>query len=122
MPKDMETVIDYIRICLVITAICVSLFPILYLFSPWYRSHLGRAVMIQSMSVAFAIDVSVVRAYWIRDMTPTGLFLLNVVTLGFIAAASVYLTVMLIHYNFQNKENEDVEPESAGDPGEAFPE
>jgi hypothetical protein len=107
MPKDMETVIEYIKIMLVVTGICVSLFPILYLFSPWYRSHLGRAVMIQSMSVAFAIDISVVRAYWLQDMTVTALFLLNLVILAFIAGASMYLVVMLLYYNFQNRETQD---------------
>jgi hypothetical protein len=100
MPKDLETAIGIIKICLVITGVCVTIFPILYAMSPWYRSHLGRAMMIQSLSVAFAIDISVIRSYWLRDIDLTTFFILNVAILAFISVASIYLTMALVYYNF----------------------
>lgn len=105
MPRDIETVVHIIRIFLMITALCTTAFPLLYLFSPWYRSNLGRAVMIQSVSVAVAIDVSVVRIFWIPEWNLTAILLVNAGTLAFISVASLYLTWMLFLYNFKpNKE------------------
>ncbi len=119
MPRDIQTVIHIIRIFLVITAVCVTSFPLLYLFSPWYRSNLGRAMMIQSVSVAFAVDISVVRSYWATEWSLTAILIVNVLTLSFISVASLFLTLMLFHYNFKpSEEIKNVRHQRADDSGE----
>lgn len=35
-----------------------TLFPIRYAFRPWYRSLIGRALMIHSVGLALRIDIS----------------------------------------------------------------
>ena len=107
MPID--TVLHWLKIVSVVTAVCVTAFPVLYLFSPWYRSQLGRAVMLQSVSVAFAIDISVTYQFWRFTTDLQKLLYVNLGILIFIAATSVYLTAMLIIYNFTpQKEKADV--------------
>lgn len=104
MFSDLETIRQWIRVVLTISAICVTVFPLLYLvFSPWYRSHLGRAVMLQSMSIAFAIDFSAVYQYW--AFTSDRLFLLTLwlFILVFIGLGSTYLTAALIYYNLKTR-------------------
>lgn len=65
MSNDVETIRHWTLIALTIAAFPVTTFPLLYLVSaPWYKSQLGRAVLIKSLSVAFAIDFSVVYRYW----------------------------------------------------------
>lgn len=65
MPNDVETIRQWTLLALTIAAFPVTAFPLLYLlFSPWYKSQLGRAVLIKSLSIACAIDYSVVSRYW----------------------------------------------------------
>jgi putative effector of murein hydrolase len=110
VPKDIDTALQWLKVISVITAICVTAFPLLYLFSPWYRSQLGRAVMLQSISVAFAIDISVVYQYWRFTTDLQTLFFINIGLLTFIAGTSIFLTTMLVIYNLTpNKEEIDVD-------------
>lgn len=109
MPNDIDTVLHWSRVFLTIASICVTAFPVLYLFSPWYRSKLGWAVMLQSVSVALAIDLSAAFQYW--TITDLGtIFLINVAVLSFISVTSLFLTAVLVYYNFNlfNKEHENV--------------
>lgn len=104
MPHDVQTVMQVSRIFLAIAAVCVTAFPVLYgMFSPWYKSHLGRAVLVQSVAVALAIDISAYGQFWaITDLHK--ILVINVVFLGFISVASLYLTTMMVYYNFKKRE------------------
>lgn len=111
MPRDVQTVLQVSRIFLAITAICVTLFPLLYgLLSPWYKSHLGRAVLLQSVAIALAIDISAYGQFWAITEDIRTILIINVVFLSFISLTSLYLLGALIYYNLikNTKENENV--------------
>lgn len=95
-----------------ITGICVTLFPLLYgLIAPWYRSHLGRAVLLQSVSVALVVDISAYAQFWTLSEDIQELFLINVVFLGFVCLTSLYLTATLLFINIRKytRENHEVQ-------------
>lgn len=107
MPID--TVLQWVKITSIVTAILATAFPLIYLFSPWYRSQLGRAVMLQSVSIAFAIDLSVVYQHWRFTTDLRTLMYINIGMLVFISAGTLYLIVMLLIYNFSKvKEEQNV--------------
>lgn len=110
--EELKTVAHLAEIFLTIAAVCTTMFPVLYLFSPWYRSNLGRAVMIQSVSVAFAVDITFVFRHWRFTDDLFKIYIINIGILAFIAGASLYLTVMLFLYNFR-KELPDAKSEEA---------
>lgn len=106
---SIDTVIQWVKFASVFTAILTTAFPLIYLFSPWYRSQLGRAVMLQSVSIAFAIDITVVYQHWRFTTDLRTLMLINIGLLLFISAGTLYLIIMLLVYNFANhKENQNV--------------
>lgn len=119
MSSDIETIRQWTRVILTITAICVSVFPLLYLFSPWYKSQLGRAMMLQSLSIAFAVDFSAVYQYWAFTENLKVLVTIRLFMFVFVGAASIYLTTMLIHLNF--KTHKERRTMSNNVPGEVKP-
>lgn len=106
MTNDIETIRQWTRVILTITAICVTAFPLLYLFSPWYKSQLGRAMMLQSFSIAFAIDFAMAYQYWAFTENLFVLLIIRMSMFVFFTLSSVYLTIMLVIFNFKtHKEN-----------------
>lgn len=104
MFKDVETIRQWTLVAMTIAAFPVSAFPLLYLvLSPWYKSQLGRAVLLQSLSIAFVIDFSVVYRYW--AFTSNRVILLSVYffMIVFIGLAASYLTVVLFYLNFKSR-------------------
>jgi hypothetical protein len=112
MPSDVESLLRWVQIMMAITAVCVTLFPVLYgVIAPWYRSHLGRAVLLQSVSVALVVDISAYAQFWTLTEDIRGLFLINVVFLGFVSLTSLYLTATLLFINIRKytRENHEVQ-------------
>lgn len=121
MNQDVETMRQWSLVALTIAAFPVTAFPLLYLvLSPWYRSQLGRAVMLQSLSIACAIDFSVVYQHWAFTSNIRLLLTIWLFMIIFIGAAALYLTVVLIVINIvrPQKETQNVE-QPAGDSGPA---
>lgn len=112
MFSDVETIRQWTRIVLTLAAIPVTVFPLLYLvFTPWYKSQLGRAMMLQSLAIAFAIDFSVTYQYWAFTSNLHALLVVRLCMFLFIGAGSIYLTTMLVYYIFnpQEESNHNVE-------------
>jgi hypothetical protein len=104
MPSDVESLLHWTRIMLLATAICVTLFPLLYgLIAPWYNSHLGRAVLLQSVSVALIIDITAYAQFWPFTADFKKLLIINVVCFSFISLASLYLTTTLLVINLRKR-------------------
>jgi len=101
MPSDVETIRQWTKLALTIAAIPVTAFPLLYLlFSPWYKSQLGRAVLIKSLSIAFAIDFSVVYRYWAFTSNIHTLLVIWFFMVIFIGIGATYQLLVLISTNF----------------------
>jgi hypothetical protein len=112
MPEDVETMRQWVLFALTIAAIPVTAFPLLYLiFSPWYKSQLGRAVLLKSLSIAFAINFSVVSRYWGVASNAHTLLVVWFFMVIFIGAAATYQLGVLVFTNFirSEKESENVE-------------
>lgn len=101
MPDDVETIRQWTLIALTYAAFPVTAFPLLYLvFSPWYKSQLGRAVLIKSLSIAFAIDFSVVYRYWAFTSNIHTLLTIWFFMVIFIGIGATYQLAVLIYTNF----------------------
>lgn len=121
MNQDVETIRQWTLVALTIAAFPVSAFPLLYLvLSPWYKSQLGRAVMLQSLSIACAIDFSVVYRHWAFTSNIQLLLTIWLFMIIFIGAAATYLTVVLVVLNFIKHEKASTKNvEQRSDPGQA---
>lgn len=106
---DVDTLRAWMRGILVVTAICVTLFPLLYgVFSPWYRSRVGIALLFKSASTALLIDYSAARIYIFPDASPAFNLVVYLVLLVLICATSLFFTITLLHLNIFRKEKEHV--------------
>lgn len=101
MPTDVETMRQWTLVALTIASIPVTTFPLLYLlFSPWYKSQLGRAVLLKSLSVACLLDFSVVYRYWAFTDNIRTLLVIWFYLIIFVGAAASYQLGVLIFANF----------------------
>ena len=108
--RDVETLLHWSRVILIVTAICVTLFPVLYaLFAPWYQSKLGIAVMLQSVSIALTIDYSAGRRYIFPDAAPSTILWIYIVLMSLVCLTSLFLTAVLLylvlHPNVEGKKH-----------------
>lgn len=94
MPEDIETLRLWIRIVLIITAICTTSVPVLYAFSPWRSRLFGRLFMLQAISFAVAMDLSVLLSFW-QPKNILIIFWINAIILSGIAASTAALAVMM---------------------------
>lgn len=124
MFKDVETVRQWTRVVLTIAAFPVTAFPLLYLlFSPWYKSQLGRAMLLQTVTLAFAVDFALIYQYWAFTDNMLTLLTIRFFMYLFIGVAAFYLTIVLIVLNFirpQKASNKNVE-QPAGEAGDSPP-
>lgn len=99
MPHDIQNLLHWLHICLTIAAICSTLFPILYAFSPWYASIIGRVLMLQSVAFAAAIDFTWLVQYW-RPFGILTMFWVEAVIFTLISATSLALTLIMVRANY----------------------
>ena len=103
--SDFETLRTWIRVMLVVTAICVTLFPLLYAtLSPWYKSKLGIAMMLKSLSTALIIDYAAIRSVINPGPPSTTSLVVYLVLLSFICLASLFITTNLLILKLNSKE------------------
>jgi len=60
---DIFTLSEAIRGLLILSCISATSFPILYAFSFWEKTWLGRAMMLQSIAFAVSLDTRLVLSY-----------------------------------------------------------
>lgn len=107
MTHDIDVLLAWAQWCLFVTALCTTAFPIMYAFSPWYKSPLGRALMTQAIAFALAIDLTLVVQFW-NPSDILILFWLNAFVLTLVAVSTGWLTVQMIQANYKklNKKKE----------------
>lgn len=94
MTTDVDTLMNWVQGCLVAAAIFTTAFPILYLFSPWYSTLLGRLLMLQAISFALAIDFTLLFQFWV-PVNVLIVFWMNAAVFFLIAIATGALTIKL---------------------------
>lgn len=92
MTQDVEVLRMWIRIVLCIAALGSTSFPVLYAFSPWRSSPLGRLFMLQAVSFAAAMDLSLMFSFW-RPTNLVVIFWIDALVLTAIAASTILLTI-----------------------------
>jgi len=102
MTRDMEVLRAWIRVVLIITAICSNSVPILYSFSPWRRSVLGKLFMLQAVTLAIAVDLNVLFMIW-RPTDVLVLFWINTIILTALAVSTGSLAVFIWVINHYTK-------------------
>ena len=98
MTRDIEVLEMIIVIDVVIAAFFTTAFPILYLFSEWNKSKLGKILMLQGVAFALAVDLTLLFAFW----TPKDIlvqFWVSAFVFTFIAFATGALCWMLWRTN-----------------------
>lgn len=106
---DVDVLRAWMRGILVVTAICVSLFPLLYAsFSPWYRSRVGVALLFKSTSTALLIDYSAARIFIFPDASREFNLIVYLVLLALICATSIFFTITLMRLNLFQKGKKNV--------------
>lgn len=103
--SEIETLQQVTLVFLWVAAVCATSFPILYAFSPWYKTPLGRVVMLQAGAFALALDVSLIAKYW-RPSNDFHMFLINAAVFGIIALATGSMTFLLWKANYEVKRRE----------------
>jgi hypothetical protein len=94
---EMHVLINWLRVFLIAAVVFADLFVVLYAFSPWYRSAVGRLLMLQSISLALALDITLVFHFWPPHSIMVA-FWIELFEFLLIALASCCLCVLLIVY------------------------
>lgn len=90
MTQDVDVLITWLMVVIVIAALAATTVPILYSFFPWRQYKVGRLFMFQSVSFAAAVDLTVLFQFWVPNILV--LFWINALVFTAIAA-STSLTV-----------------------------
>lgn len=99
MTHDIQSLAHWLRVCLLIAAACTTVFPILYSFSKWHVSALGRILMFQAVSFAFTLDVTALFQYW-HPHDILVIFWVEAIAFTLIAISTALLIVMLCYINY----------------------
>lgn len=89
-----DALFAWVHVCLVIAAICTTMFPILYSLSPWRSTRLGQVLMLQGIAFALAMDLTALFTFWVPPSFKFRLIIDGVV-LTFIAVTTSALTILL---------------------------
>lgn len=90
-----EAQVAIVLTLLIATGVLVTLFPIAYSFSPWFRSREGRGLMFFAVAVALLVDATI----WLyfRPLNNINVaFTVQVVAFGWASFASGYMLWALL--------------------------
>lgn len=107
MNSDLQNMREWIRICVLVASVGTTLVPVIYAFSPWYKSHLGRAFMLQAVSFSAAIDLTLWFMYWPPDDIRIK-FWANAFVFTLIAISTTGLAFMIWKLNYPIRERADM--------------
>lgn len=98
MTHDVQVLTVWIQLCLLLAAFFATLFPVLYSFAPWWSTRLGRALMLQGIAFALALDLTLLFSFWVPEDILV-LFWVNAIVFTLIAFATGYLTWKMLKHN-----------------------
>lgn len=99
MTRDPEVLENILKIALIIAAVFATIFPILYSFSPWFSTPLGRVLMLHGISLALALDVTVLFFYW-QPKDILVIFWVEIIVFSLIAIANLCMCILLVRHNY----------------------
>lgn len=101
MTLDTEILLQITQGSLLIATVFTVMFPVLFSFSPWYRTPLGRVIMLQALAFAIALTFTLAFQFW---SPPAGIqLLINTFVFILIAVATASVTWMLWRLNYHDE-------------------
>lgn len=95
---------DWFISCLLVTAVFTTLFPLLWMFSPWYETVVGRLIMIRSIAFSAAVDLTVYFLLFTpREEFANTYYLLQAIVFSVITVVSILLTFTMLNMNYFKK-------------------
>ena len=88
MPHDPALLEFLIRIFSIIAAIFATSCPVIYSFSPWWSTPLGRVVMLQAVSFALLLDLIVLFKFLEPASSSAAFFAVRTIMYGMISLAT----------------------------------
>lgn len=80
-------------------SLATTAFPVAYAFSNWTQRTLGRALMLQSVCVALAVDFTTILHFFPHLGTSMGFAVLNLILPIGLGGAAVFLTFLMWELN-----------------------
>jgi hypothetical protein len=109
MTDDIEVLRMWIRVVLIIAAVCTTSVPVLFAFTPWRSRLIGKLFMTQAISFAVAMDLSALFSIW-QPKNILVVFWVDAVVLSAIAISTFLFTAWLWnptkYYKKGKKDNE----------------
>ena len=108
MPENLDVLLFWYRVVLVICSITTTAVPILYALTPWRTRLFGKLFMAQAIYFAVAIDVSTIFAFW-KPKSILIVFWVNISFMGAIAisTSAIALTIFVIPFRVRRKVKAD---------------
>lgn len=108
MTRDVETLTQIAKWFLFIAATMATAFPLLYSFSPWWSTTVGRLLMFKAISFALVLDMTVVFQFW-QPEDILIYFWVQVVCFTLIAISTGLLTFFMVRMNYKRWRFKDSE-------------
>lgn len=101
MPHDVETLRSWAHLCLVVAAVCTTAFPVLWAFSRWWSTTLGRLLMLQAVSFSVAVDLTLLFHHWqVKPEQLEFVYWLQAVVFSMMALSTLLLTGTMLRLNY----------------------
>lgn len=94
MTHNIDLLRDWIRVVVIITAICTTSVPAIYALFPWRSRTIGKVLMMQAIAFAMAMDLSALFTVW----TPKDIlviFWIDAIVLTAIAISTASMTCFM---------------------------
>lgn len=102
MSEEINSLIFWIKICLVIASVGTTLVPFIYAFSPWYKTNLGRAFMTQALAFSLAVDMTTYFAFRPPEDIRVRLWA-NAAVFTIIAVSTIGLAILIWRLNYSER-------------------
>lgn len=102
MTRDLETLRMWLRVVVIMAAICATAVPVIYAFCPWRTSLLGKLFMNQAVALAVAIDMNVLFFVW-RPTDPLVLFWIWAIAITGLAVSTALMAIFIWRTNLVRK-------------------
>lgn len=103
MTRDADTLLRWAQGCLIIATIFSNMYPIMYAFSPWHKSALGRIIMFKAIAFAMALNITLLFQFWHPEDLMV-LYLIDAVVFTFIAITTASVTYMVWKLNYSERD------------------
>ena len=85
-----------------LAAFSSTLFPILYLFSPWYSTVFGRVIMLKAVTIALIVDLTFVFQIWPINNVIV-ITVINCIAFGLVAISTSLMVWLLWRSNYSEE-------------------